>query len=508
LFFPFPFVSLRRSPLSHSHYQPTEPFNAYQPPIAVDHHTGNHSRSSRPPASSSSSHTSSSSSHRPSIYGPSSSDLPSASSSAAPSSGRKPKLPFNFDDENVTWESMKGSLAEIALNLKGKFFLSNKLNKLAYGEVSNEIFQEFLSSFTDLAKDSIGNYSIQALLDKLTPEQLVNVIEIFQQPVSSSNSHFLYFDQLSTDKSGAFVIEKVLRILSPMIMKGWKRINHVNNSSERGETGAGEREKERNQELEEKIVFAYKKFIKTVVECVSSHFVEVSQNRYTSHIIQILFQSFPLSFTASLYEKAMKFFDQLVYNQYGNYILQEAFHNAVKKENIDDYSSSREEREGGSTGSSGGGVAGAGAPGRFRSFVFDFIRKNLVSLACEEKSHFLLKRITDIKETENELQRLVVDKVFRSTSSSSSSSHHHHHRSSSNREERINENLVKLLSNYNGTGLLISLVRKGERSQVEAIDDYVRRYEKYEPVFREKSGNDFLDNLSKRMSSFWNDNRR
>jgi hypothetical protein len=381
---------------------------------------------------------------------------------------------------------MKGSLAEIALNPRGKYFLSDKLNKCGYGEVSKEVFQEFLVSFTDLAKDSLGNFSIQALLDKLTPEQLVDIIEIFQKPISSSNSHFLYFDELATHKSGAFVVEKVLKIISPMMMKGWKRTG----SSVSG-SGSGSDEREKGTELEEWIVSAYKKFVKTAIECVNHRFVEVSHNRYTSHIMQILFQGFPLSLTASLYEKAMKFFDLLVYNQYGSYILQEAFQNATKKENGDNRG--EREREG-------------GGPERFRSFVFDFIRKNLVSIACEEKSHFLLKRITDIKETQHELHRIVIDKVFRSSGSSSSSSSHH--RSSSYRDDRINENLLKLLSNYNGTGLLISVVRKCERSQVEFIDDYVSRYEKYDPVFREKSGSDFLDSLSKRMVSFRTDNKR
>lgn len=76
---------------------------------------------------------------------------------------------------SIPYDSIKGHVVEMAKDNIQCRYLQQVLNQLSYIEI-NEVYKEIRSNLSELMMDPFGNYLFQKLLEVLTDNQLLDMV--------------------------------------------------------------------------------------------------------------------------------------------------------------------------------------------------------------------------------------------------------------------------------------------------------------------------------------------
>ena len=231
-------------------------------------------------------------------------------------------LPLNKSFYDYTEEEILQYAIPLIKDQSGCRFLQEKLKSNKYF-VNEKLFPQIKDNLKELACDSFGNYFLQVLLDILSFDNLVKILDLFKKD----------FTSICTCSHGTRVIQKLVEKVSSDSILLNKFINNINMN----DLGIIFKSPYGNHIMQKYLITIHSpEHTEFIYNYVCENFMEIARTKHGVCVIQKCVSEGDEKKRAKIYELIMSNFELLIKDQYGNYLIQYILINTKTKEKLEE----------------------------------------------------------------------------------------------------------------------------------------------------------------------------
>jgi len=231
-------------------------------------------------------------------------------------------LPLNKSFYDYTDEEILQYAIPLIKDQSGCRFLQEKLKSNQYF-VNEKLFPHIQDNLKELACDSFGNYFLQVLLDILSHDNLVKILDLFKKD----------FTSICTCSHGTRVIQKLVEIVSSDSILLNKFINNINMN----DLGIIFKSPYGNHIMQKYLTTIHSpEHTEFIYNYICQNFMEIARTKHGVCVIQKCVSEGDEKRRAKIYELIMANFDLLIKDQFGNYLIQYILINTKTKEKLEE----------------------------------------------------------------------------------------------------------------------------------------------------------------------------
>ena len=231
-------------------------------------------------------------------------------------------LPLNKSFYDYTDEEILQYAIPLIKDQSGCRFLQEKLKSNKYF-VNEQLFPTIQDNLKELACDSFGNYFLQVLLDILSYDNLIKILDLFKKD----------FTIICTCSHGTRVIQKLVeKVSSDQILLN-KFINNINMN----DLGIIFKSPYGNHIMQKYLTMIHSpEHTEFIYNYIYENFMEIARTKHGVCVIQKCVSEGDEKKRAKIYELIMANFELLIKDQFGNYLIQYILINTKTKEKLEE----------------------------------------------------------------------------------------------------------------------------------------------------------------------------
>ena len=231
-------------------------------------------------------------------------------------------LPLNKSFYDYTEEELLQYAIPLIKDQSGCRFLQEKLKSNKYF-VNEKLFPHIQNNLKELACDSFGNYFLQVLLDILSYDNLIKILDLFKKD----------FTSICTCSHGTRVIQKLVEIVSSDSNLLNKFINNINMN----DLGIIFKSPYGNHIMQKYLIMIHSpEHTEFIYNYICENFMEIARTKHGVCVIQKCVSEGDEKKRAKIYELIMANFEVLIKDQFGNYLIQYILINTKSKEKLEE----------------------------------------------------------------------------------------------------------------------------------------------------------------------------
>ena len=231
-------------------------------------------------------------------------------------------LPLNKSFYDYSEEEILQYAIPLIKDQSGCRFLQEKLKSNKYF-VNEKLFPHIKDNLKELACDSFGNYFLQVLLDILSYDNLIKILDLFKKD----------FTSICTCSHGTRVIQKLVEKVSSDSILLNKFINNINMN----DLGIIFKSPYGNHIMQKYLTMIHSsEHTEFIYNYICENFMEIARTKHGVCVIQKCVSEGDEKKREKIYGLIMANFDLLIKDQFGNYLIQYILISTKTKEKLEE----------------------------------------------------------------------------------------------------------------------------------------------------------------------------
>jgi hypothetical protein len=197
-------------------------------------------------------------------------------------------------------------------------FLQERI-KIDHLFMINKLFPSIQNNLYELGCDAFGNYFLQALIDIFSVDNLTLFLDLIRN----------FFTKMCTDQHGTRVIQKIIEQVS----LNQTLVAKIENILNCNDLGIIMKSPYGNHIIQKYLIsIRFKECTKFIYDYILANFMEVAETKHGVCVIQKCVSEGDIIQKGKLYDLILQNFDELIKDEFGNYLIQYILMNIKSKE--------------------------------------------------------------------------------------------------------------------------------------------------------------------------------